>query len=76
MTLAARERPAPGPVPIQFATAVEQQRRKAAGLLQWLRRRAIATRGTAGQRTAHAVVDDDEVQRSERELELLAVAIR
>ena len=75
VALAARQRPAPRSVAGELVAAVEQQQRQAARLVEPLRRRAVAARGPARQRPADAVVDDDDVQRPKRELELLAEVV-
>jgi hypothetical protein len=71
---AAGERAPPGPVALQLAAAVEQERGEAARLLERLGGGAVAALLAARQLPADAIVDDDEVQRPERELELLAAS--
>ena len=79
MALAAGNGSPPRALARELVAAVEQQQREAARLLERLRRRAVVARRAVRQRPADAVVHDDDVQRPERELELLAaevVAIR
>ena len=72
MALAAGEGPAPRPLAGEVVAAIEQEEREAARILEPLRWRAVAARRTARQRPVDAVVHDDDLQRPERELELLA----